>query len=215
MPRVLVTKLLSKAQQNLLLNQAWSYVEYAAIQKELVVSKDFFSSFTSKNLIVTSPFVAEQLTKYRPKVERIFVVGEKTSEKLRPFYTIQEIANYGKELAEKIITDYAEEGFDFLCGNLRKDNIPEELNKHGVQLSEQQVYETKFNQKVFTSRFDAIIFASPSAVKSFFSCNSIDTKTTCICIGKTTALEASKFSKNLLIASKPSMENCIVKLKSI
>lgn len=72
-----------------------------------------------------------------------------------------------------------------------------------------EVYKTSLNQLSFPQEFDGIMFYSPSGVKSFTSENKIK-ESTVFCIGRTTAKEAEKHTKNIVIATKPSIENLIV-----
>lgn len=215
MPRVLSTKLLSKSQQNLILNQGWSFVQYSAIQLSATYPKHFFEDFSTKNVIITSPFAARILLKERPSIENLFVVGEKTSKLLSRYYIIKEVANYGEELAKIIAKNHASEKFTFLCGNLRKEHIPILLKYSKVSLDEQQIYKTSYNLQRLAGHFDAVIFCSPSAVESYFGANQPEQETTYICIGASTLKQALVFTKRVKIASKISVESCIVALKDI
>lgn len=215
MPRVLSTKPLSKVQQNLILNQGWSYVEYSAIKRIPTYSTDFFQDFSAKNVIITSPFTARILLKEQPSIENLFVVGGKTSKQLAPYYNIKEVANYGKELAGIIVDQYSLEKFTFLCGNLRKDEIPLLLNNFNISYYEKQLYKTTYNTKHIPGNFDAVIFCSPSAVDSYFKANQPELKTTYICIGTSTAKKALEFTNQIKIASRTSMESCIIELTKL
>ena len=59
------------------------------------------------------------------------------------------------------------------------------------------------------SRFDGILFFSPSAVESYLKQNTIKNEI-CFCIGKTTAetLE-KKHKKNIVIAEQPTIDDVI------
>ncbi len=215
MPRVVSTKRLSKAQQNLILHLGWSYVDYNAIQLSVSYPPFFFQDFSAKNVIITSPFAAEILLKEQPRIQNLFVVGEKTSKTLSPHFKIAETANYGKDLAKIIVKDYPLEKFTFLCGNLRKDDIPNLLTHFNISFEEKQVYKTSYNLQHIPGDFDAVIFCSPSAVNSYFKANEANPKTTYICIGTTTKAKALKFTQQVIVATNTSVESCIVALKKV
>lgn len=215
MPRLLSTKKLTKAQQNLILHQGWSFVEYNAIQLTSTYKASFFTNFNATNVIITSPFAASIILKEKPKIDLLFVVGEQTCKQLSLHYNIKETAQYGADLATIICQHYATEKFVFLCGNLRRDDIPKQLKEANISLEEYPIYSTVLSSTTITGEFDAVLFFSPSAVKSYFSSHQLSKKTTYICIGTSTAKEASKYTNQLKIASQPSIESCIVALKSI
>jgi uroporphyrinogen-III synthase len=56
---------------------------------------------------------------------------------------------------------------------------------------------------------DSILFFSPSGVSSYVKKNSI-TDEICFCIGNTTAKAVEKYSKNIVIANQPTVENVII-----
>ena len=68
----------------------------------------------------------------------------------------------------------------------------------------------ELNLKKFESKFDGILFFSPSGVQSFTEQNRLNS--TAFCIGETTASKAKKHTHEIIIASKPSIENVIVKV---
>ena len=70
------------------------------------------------------------------------------------------------------------------------------------------VYETKQKSYKINQAFDGILFFSPSGVKSFLENNALDNKT-CFCIGTTTAKALENRTKNIIIASQPTVENVI------
>jgi uroporphyrinogen-III synthase len=215
MPRLLSTKKLTKAQQNLILNQGWNFVEYNAIQLTPTYKASFFKGFYATNAIVTSPFAASILLHERPKIDQLFVVGEKTSQQLSQHYKIKEVASYGADLASIICAKYSTEKFVFLCGKLRKDDIPKQLKAAHILLEEYPIYSTNLSLKTIPGEFDAVLLFSPSAVKSYFASHQLNENTTYICIGTSTAKEASKYTHQFKIASQPSIESCIVALKTI
>jgi uroporphyrinogen-III synthase len=58
------------------------------------------------------------------------------------------------------------------------------------------------------SCLDGILFFSPSAIASFLEKNEMKNET-CFCIGTTTAKVLENKTKNIVIASKPTLEHVI------
>ena len=58
--------------------------------------------------------------------------------------------------------------------------------------------------------FDAILFYSPSGIKSYLINNSLN-NSYCVCIGKTTSKYAHKYSNKVLSCDVPTIENVINK----
>ncbi len=210
MPTVLATKILEPHQKQLLLNAGISLVEYNAIKIEFI---DFDpGKKLIKNAIITSKNSAKAIIGKKPIIEKCFCVGEKTASFLRKYkYNISEIADYGTALAAIITKNYPDENFSFFCGDKRREELTSILKENSIGLAEIQVYKTRLNLKEFQQKFDGILFFSPSGVKSFFSKNKIK-NSIAFCIGTTTASEAKKFTENIVIATKPSMENVIVQV---
>jgi uroporphyrinogen-III synthase len=104
----------------------------------------------------------------------------------------------GESLANRILSDRVRE-LVFFCGNHRRDLLPSMLAQQQVAVHELVVYETKLTPKLVGKKFDAILFFSPSAVKSFFLVNKIDKDTILFAIGQTTAESIRQVSMNKLI----------------
>lgn len=209
MPTVLSTKKLTEPQRSLLLQAGIGLVEYNAIAVEEV---DFIAGEKIENAIITSQNTVKALIDNKVLIENCFCVGVKTKEQLETNgYRVKVMAHYGKELAEIMVKEFADETFTFFCGNLRRDELPELLTKNKVNFTEIEVYKTILKPKKFERSFDGVLFFSPSAVESFAKENSLK-KTKAFCIGTTTAAEAEKYTNELIIATKPTIENVIVKV---
>jgi len=211
MPSVLSTKKLALNQKELLLNSGIGFVEYDAISNKFI---DFdLRKEVVENAIFTSKNAVKAIAEKHLEIKNCFCVGDKTSAFLKEKgYLIVETAENAKDLAQKIIQDHNEKQFHFFCGNKRREELPHLLRENNIQLSETVVYETSLNFKKFESDFDGILFFSPSAVQSFTKENKINS--IAFCIGETTVNEVKKHSENVIIASKPSIENVIVKVVS-
>lgn len=214
MPTVLSTKKLSLAQKSLLLNSGIGYVEYDAIKVDLLdlpSTKSLQNNliFTSKNAVKS---VVRSIDPSELQTKKIFCVGGKTAELLTSSgLTILECESYGAALGEKIIAAYKDGSFTYFCGNIRRDELPDVLNRNNIPLEEVVVYSTSLNFKKFGQEFDGVLFYSPSGVESYCARNSLQ-GCTGFCIGETTAAEAKKFTDTIVVANKPSIENLIVQV---
>ena len=215
---ILSTKKLTVPQKELLLNAKVGFVEYDAIQIELLkvdtVGNIQNVIFTSKNAVravfneksSSPPLLGEK------SPMRCFCVGESTKRLLEENgQNVAEIAQNASDLAKIIIKKHRNESFLFFCGNLRRNELPDLLKKHKVALKEQIVYKTYMNSKKFNRSFDGILFFSPSGVQSYISENTVD-KSIAFCIGKTTVTEARRHTSNIILANKPTVENVIVQV---
>lgn len=209
MPTVLSTKKLTESQRSLLLQAGIGLVEYDAITIDPV---DFEVKTKIENAIITSQNTVIGLVDKKVQIENCFCVGEKTKALLeKNGYKVKVMANYGKELAEIIVDEFADEFFTFFCGNLRRDELPELLLENNVSFTEIEVYNTVLKPKKIERTFDGVLFFSPSAVESFTKENTLDNNIA-FCIGTTTAAEAEKHKNKIVIANKPTIENVIVQV---
>ncbi|MFD2563655.1 DUF559 domain-containing protein [Aquimarina rubra] len=213
---VLSTKKLSTAQKELLLNSGIGFVEYNAIEIELLpvnFSQNIQNAiFTSKNAVRA---VFNENSKSLPLLwERAGVraccVGENTKKLLEENgLKVVETAQNASDLGEIISKNYKNEQFFFFCGNLRRDELPSILKENNIQFEEVIVYKTHQKPKKFDRTFDGIFFFSPSGIYSYTSDNIIG-ESVAFCIGNTTASEAKKYTNNIIVANKPTVENVIV-----
>ena len=106
-------------------------------------------------------------------------------------------------LAQKIIQDNNTGDLIFFCGNLRRDELPQELKVNGIEIREVIVYETHLTPISVMRAYDGIIFYSPSGVESFFSMNTPVPAPLFFAIGNTTARAIKQFSDaEIIIASR-------------
>lgn len=181
-----------------------------------IVPLEFNAENLPKNIIFTSKNAMKMvLKKLNPEVltsKNLFCVGEKTAGFLEENdLPVKEMAFYGIDLAEKIVTEYVDEEFLFFCGKKRRPELPDYLKQEGIKLTEIVVYDTLPLPKKIEGFFEGVLFFSPSAVKSFCSKNELK-DSTAFCIGKTTASEVKKYTQNFITANRPSIENVIVQV---
>ncbi|MEO9513021.1 MAG: uroporphyrinogen-III synthase [Flavobacteriaceae bacterium] len=211
MKTVLTTRLLSPSQKELFLNSGIGLVEYNALKfefLEMVIPSGYdYHIFTSKNAV--KAFLKKSI-KVDTSNLSAFCVGEKTRAILEESnIKIIKTTENASDLADFIVKNHKNDTFLFLCGNIRREELPEILLKNNIQYNEVEVYKTHLEIRKFNRSFDGILFFSPSGVKSYIQKNSIS-KSMVFCIGNTTAAEAKRHTDQIVIASRPTVENVLV-----
>lgn len=143
----------------------------------------------------------------------IFSLHSNTKRMIETCFTsssIIETAKNGEELGKKILKYRKIKEAVFFCGNERMNILPELLRANHINLEEVVVYETKPTPHKIEKNYDAILFYSPSGVKSFFSTNKIKNEVELIAIGNTTA-DAIRLhcENNIHIAENANIESMI------
>ena len=209
MTRILSTKKLSKALKNKLSDAKIELVEKNFIQTKSI---DFETPQLNDFLVFTSKEAVKSVLKSDIKnVHSIscFCVGSKTRSFLeKKGFIVLESADYAEELIQIIESKYKTNSFTFFCGNIRRNTIPDFFQQNKIVYNEIVVYETKLKRHQIKEPFDGVLFYSPSGVNSFSEKNSLENKT-CFCIGTTTAKALENKTKNIVIASQPTVENVI------
>lgn len=177
-------------------------IEQALLQSTTVI-------FTSRNAVEA---VAAELEGQDPDW-KIYCVGEKTKQLIAEYFGEEKIygsADNAGELAELIVEEDLTDGVIFFCGDQRRDELPEILRSHEIEVYEIVVYQTIAVPQKLTKPYEGILFFSPSAIDSFFRVNKVDKKTVFFAIGNTTSNAITKFSDNKIIISKlPDKEHMI------
>ncbi|MDT0555500.1 uroporphyrinogen-III synthase [Patiriisocius hiemis] len=209
--KVLSTKKLSLSQRELLLNAGLQLVEYDAIKISFLTEKlpkNIKNGVFSSQNGVKSVFLSK---KGLSKVENCFCVGEKTRALLEENgQKVMKTASNSAELGHFIANNYKNEAFYYFCSTIRRDELPEIIKYSENELFEIKTYKTEPNLKKFEQKWNGILFFSPSGVQSFTSENSME-NSIAFCIGETTAKEAKKYSKNVIVANTTTTESVIAK----
>lgn len=134
---------------------------------------------------------------------RIYCMGGATFTLVKKYWPYDKIAFTAKdatELAKAIVIDKVEQ-IVFFCGDKRREELPDLLKQQDIQVEELVVYETIETPAVIKENYDGVLFFSPSAVRSFFSCNQPGAETIFFAIGNTTANTIKQFASNCIIVS--------------
>ena len=209
---ILSTKTLSDEQRQIFIDADLDLLEQDFIEIE---NNEFELKNINQNLIFSSQNAVLSLLEKNNvdtiKLKTVFCVGIKTKELLEQNgFEVAVYMDYAAELAEIITLIYNKETFTFFSGNLRKETLPKALKQAKIKFNEIEVYQTKLAPFKISKEenLSAIMFYSPSGVESFLKDNKIKTET-CFCIGETTASALKIFSKNIIIAENPSVDDLI------
>ncbi|MDO9373527.1 MAG: uroporphyrinogen-III synthase [Bacteroidota bacterium] len=122
-------------------------------------------------------------------------------------------ADDAASLAELIVEEDVTAEVIFFCGDQRRDELPDILRGHDVDVNEVTVYQTIALTHKIEKTYHGILFFSPSAVESFFKFNVLPAETILFAIGNTTANTIRKFTKNkVLISDAPGKDNLVKKM---
>jgi len=148
----------------------------------------------NKTWVFTSRNAVEIILKNKITLSQsIYAIGEKTASLLASA-TIPKIAS-SLEVAKLIIKKELKEVI-FICGNRRRDELPDLLKSHAIKLKEVVVYESKnLNKTVNLQSIDGLAFMSPSSVYSLAQ-NGGFMNLPCFAIGPTTAQALNNEDKN-------------------
>ncbi|MGB2129483.1 MAG: uroporphyrinogen-III synthase [Flavicella sp.] len=214
--KILSTKLLSEAEKLPLLS--YDYTEKAfitiSLKRDVLVEETIdYAVFTSQNAVKSVFNASKNNTKYFKKV---FCVGHKTAQLLKTFNIESSIVCLNAtELAKALIEMVSSSStITFFCGNLRRDELPNLLREHQIEVRELEVYTTELNSMHMDETYDAVLFFSPSAVKSYVKSGN-DVQTLALCIGNTTAVAAIMEFENVYVAETPTTESVLELLSEV
>jgi len=153
--------------------------------------KAFFENGFSPNENFTEP----------KNYNKIYVVGSQTKKELRKhhFGTFKLCKN-ANELSNFITENSVNEKFLHFCGNIAIDILDEKLPLQNISYKKIPVYKTKLLYPKIDEKYQAIVFFSPSGVRSFAKFNNLDS-IKIFSIGKTTTSELEKLTDNKIITS--------------
>lgn len=180
--------------------------KYQEIWPWMNTTSDTAIVFTSQHAVATvDKFLHGGDAYYIPEQWKAFCLNGATKEQVVQMLSEEQIidtAPNATELASKIIAHGQFKQVVFFCGNQRREELPRLLKAAGVEVVEIIVYETIETPVLTTDNLDAVLFFSPSAVKSFFSANKLKKDTACFAIGATTAEAIADYTDNKVITSE-------------
>lgn len=123
---------------------------------------------------------------------KIYCVGIKTKRELQKngFGTFKVLKN-AETLSQFIIEKCPNEDFLHFCGNLALDVLDKKLPLQNIQYKKVTLYRTEATNPVINEKYHALVFFSPSGVRSFAKYNTFDNHIL-FSIGETTSKELRK-----------------------
>jgi uroporphyrinogen-III synthase len=206
---ILSTKKLASNQKQYLLNAG-----FLVIDEDFITTKPISFEIQSLNdiLIFTSQNAVQNVLKHKKELIKkpVICVGDKTKQLLENngFNVLNSLAD-ANQLIQFFEKEYIGTSVTFFCGKSRLNTIPDFLSKKNIQHEIIEVYETIETPIKIRTKMNGLLFFSPSGVSSFTKENTI-TNEMCFCIGTTTAKAVEKYSKNIIVANQPSVENVII-----
>ncbi|MCU7614390.1 uroporphyrinogen-III synthase [Chryseobacterium sp. GMJ5] len=161
----------------------------------IFTSKNGVNAFFKNNFEPNENFASKNYNK-------IYCVGEKTKKELRKngFGTFKVMKN-AETLSKFILEKCPQEKFIHFCGNLAIDVLDQELPLQNIAYKKVTVYHTEELNPMIHEKYHAIVFFSPSGVRSFAKNNSL-VNMLLFSIGETTSKEIRKFSSEKIFTSK-------------
>lgn len=133
---------------------------------------------------------------------KIYCVGEKTKRELRKYgFGAFKVLKNAEALSEFIINHCPQEEFVHFCGNLALDIVNSNLPLQNIKYQKVTVYRTEELNPLITEKYHAIVFFSPSGVRSFAKLNSLEGMKL-FSIGETTSNELRKYIQEKVITSE-------------
>jgi len=208
------SEVISKELGNDISAECVEVIKIENLQVEAFNLKDYSLIFTSLNGVKS--FFENQ---FKPNEDfatknynKIYCVGEKTKKELRKkgFGTFKVLKN-ADTLSKFIIEHCQHEKFIHFCGNLAIDVLDKKLPLQNISYKKVTVYNTEELNPTIHEKYHAIVFFSPSGVRSFAKNNSLE-NTTLFSIGETTSKELKKHTESKIFTSK---KNTLSNLLSI
>jgi len=208
---VLSTKKLQSNQKQFLLNAGFSVIEADFIKISTL-------PFQIKNKLTLLLFTSQNGVKSvleNDKVDELkqipsICVGSKTRKLLEDNgFIVLATKEYAEELAPIIQKEFSKEHIAFFAGNLRRNFLPDAMNRASIAFDEYLVYQNEESSVKIEAKTNALLFFSPSGIHSYLKQNTIDNQM-CFCIGTTTADALQGVTKNIVIANQQTVENVII-----
>ena len=184
--------------------------------KTITVPKHIDSALIDQTIVLTSKTAVEAWMKIAEhlaveiKKYKVYCLAAGT-QTLCVHYglTIAGVANEASSLADLIMKDKSISSLTFICGNLRRGELPNKLNRSRIKVREIEAYQTQSSSIKIEKSFDGVIFFSPSAIDSFLLLNPIHSAIA-FCIGQTTANHARQAGyQHIYVAETHSPESLV------
>ena len=169
---------------------------------------------TIEHVVITSRNALESLLQHfspdQLKFKNIYCVGRRTKrlieDRIMPVthheQSAEKLSNYLKDN----IADLKE--VTFFCGDKRRDELVNILEKNDIVVHEIECYKTILTPNQVENSISSILFYSPTGIQSFLLENDPEDKVA-FCIGETTASEARKHFKTVIVSKTAAISGVI------
>ncbi|HMP93785.1 MAG TPA: uroporphyrinogen-III synthase [Phnomibacter sp.] len=122
-----------------------------------------------------------------------------------PYCNIMATAPFSASLAQACVPLIRQFPVHFFCGNLHLNHIAHCFAQHNIPLQQTTVYHTVLTPVAVKGHYDAILFFSPSAVKSYFTLNRPKASTVLFATGPGTAAAITPYDAGhtVVVAHQP------------
>lgn len=178
---------------------------YQQIQPWLQQARPVYAVFTSANGVEAVRQNLQLKAGTPSPAWKVFCISGKTKEAVASAFPAAEVlgtAEYGADLAQRILEEDGVQEVVFFCGNQRRNELPSVLKEAGITVHEVTVYQTEETPSHEEEDLDGVLFFSPSGVRSFFAANGLKKEAVCFAIGRTTAEAIAPFTPNKVITSE-------------
>jgi uroporphyrinogen-III synthase len=207
--KILFTKSLEKEKVSEKLGNDFAVDFVEVIDTEILKTKTFglknnsliFTSVNGVKAFFENGFSPNENFAEPKTYNKIYVVGSQTKKELRKHnFGAFKLCRNAQELSQFITENSVNEKFLHFCGNIALDILDEKLPLQNVSYRKIPVYKTELLYPKIDEKYQAIVFFSPSGVRSFAKFNQFgDAKI--FSIGKTTTSEIEKLTDNKVITS--------------
>lgn len=169
-------------------------IDYQPVISTCTVNQNAFS-LLNKSLIFTSVNAVEAFFKSDFIVEdnTVYCVGIKTAQALKRHGILPKITSRNAAELADVLKNHKTEDFIHFCGDLALTTLKEEFNGQRIPYRQIVVYKTILLYPKINEKYEALVFFSPSGVRSFAGFNNFE-GSKLFAIGETTAAEIKKFS---------------------
>ena len=175
--------------------------------KPIVVKKPI------ENVVFTSQNAVEALLQNFSSVEldfkNIYCVGRRTKRLIeKRIGKVVQVENSAENLGNYLVENLKNKEITFFCGDKRRDELPTILTEKGIVVNEVECYKTSLTPRKIEGKYNGILFFSPTGIESYLQTNK-PSDIAAFCIGETTATEAKKHFKNVVVSKLQTVESLL------
>ena len=166
-----------------------------------------------EHVVITSQNAVESLLDSFSASEldfgNIYCVGRRTKGLIeKKIGKVSHSDSSAEKLAKFLASGIKGSKVTFFCSDKRRDELPQILEKNGIEVEEVVSYQTLLTPNKMAREYKGILFFSPSGVESYLKMNRPGEEVA-FCIGSTTATAAKVHFTNVIESKLPSVESVL------